>query len=131
LYHRGVYWNFPKGKIEAGESEETGALRELEEETGITDIKLIKGWKQETDFFFKEKRNGKNVLIKKKFTMFMAPFSPTGEVKISIKHNGYAWMDFESAKKSLRFKNLKAIISEVNSYVEAKIKEAKKQKNNS
>jgi 8-oxo-dGTP pyrophosphatase MutT (NUDIX family) len=37
LIHRPRYgdWSFPKGKVKTGESEEEGALRELEEEVGI------------------------------------------------------------------------------------------------
>ena len=37
LVHRPEYddWSFPKGKLEDGESWEEGALREVEEETGL------------------------------------------------------------------------------------------------
>ena len=37
LVHRPKYddWSFPKGKLEAGESWEDGAVREVEEETGL------------------------------------------------------------------------------------------------
>jgi 8-oxo-dGTP diphosphatase len=37
LVHRPKYddWSFPKGKLEEGESWEEGALREMEEETGL------------------------------------------------------------------------------------------------
>jgi 8-oxo-dGTP pyrophosphatase MutT (NUDIX family) len=37
IVHRPRYddWSFPKGKLEPGESEEEGAIREVEEETGL------------------------------------------------------------------------------------------------
>jgi 8-oxo-dGTP pyrophosphatase MutT (NUDIX family) len=37
LVHRPAYddWTFPKGKLASGEEEEEGALREVEEETGL------------------------------------------------------------------------------------------------
>ena len=35
------YWDFPKGKVEAGEDWETAAVREVEEETGLRDIRII------------------------------------------------------------------------------------------
>ncbi len=37
VVHRPRYddWTFPKGKLKSGESEEEGALREVEEETGL------------------------------------------------------------------------------------------------
>lgn len=38
VVHRPRYddWSLPKGKLEAGESDEAAALREVEEETGVT-----------------------------------------------------------------------------------------------
>ena len=33
-------WDLPKGKLEAGESESEGALREVEEETGVENLSL-------------------------------------------------------------------------------------------
>ncbi|MEA3317437.1 MAG: NUDIX domain-containing protein [Bacteroidota bacterium] len=41
IKRRGL-WDLPKGKIEIGESTKEGALREVEEECGIRDLKLIK-----------------------------------------------------------------------------------------
>jgi 8-oxo-dGTP pyrophosphatase MutT (NUDIX family) len=37
-------WSFPKGHLEEGETAEAGARRELEEETGITDIAPVPGF---------------------------------------------------------------------------------------
>ena len=36
------YWGFAKGRVEKGESFSETAMRELEEETGIKKLKLIK-----------------------------------------------------------------------------------------
>ena len=36
IKHNGGHWAFPKGHVEAGESEEQTALREVQEETGLT-----------------------------------------------------------------------------------------------
>ena len=38
--HRKGHWGFPKGHAEMGESERESALRELAEETGITEVEL-------------------------------------------------------------------------------------------
>lgn len=123
LYHRGSYWNFPKGKIDAGESEEATALRELAEEAGIHKAELVKGWRQETDFFFKENREGKAELVKKKMVLFLAKLPGGDSIKLSEEHNGYAWLDVKTAAKYLKFKNLKEILAEADSYVNDKIKE--------
>lgn len=40
MIHRLGCWDFPKGKVEAGEDWEMAALREVTEETGLLDITL-------------------------------------------------------------------------------------------
>jgi len=39
---RGGSWSLPKGHIEEGEDAKTAAIREIEEETGITRLNLVK-----------------------------------------------------------------------------------------
>lgn len=39
---RGTSWSFPKGHIDKGEDPLTAARREIHEESGVTDLKLIK-----------------------------------------------------------------------------------------
>ena len=51
LRHRfGGHWSFPKGHVEAGESERQTALREVREETGLTGIKLMDGFRESVDY---------------------------------------------------------------------------------
>jgi 8-oxo-dGTP pyrophosphatase MutT (NUDIX family) len=38
----GITWSLPKGRLEPGEDELAAAYREIEEETGLTELKLIK-----------------------------------------------------------------------------------------
>ena len=38
----GTSWSLPKGTLEQGEDKKTASLREIEEETGITKVELIK-----------------------------------------------------------------------------------------
>jgi len=117
LYHRGSYWNFPKGKMEAGESEMETALRETSEEAGFDNLKIIDGWRQQTQFFFKEKRLGQEEFIKKDFILYLSEVPMGVEPKMSHEHNGYAWFDFKNAAKVLRFKNLKMILAEAESFI--------------
>ncbi|MEM9931537.1 MAG: NUDIX domain-containing protein, partial [Bacteroidota bacterium] len=39
IFRRG-YWDLPKGKIDAGEDAPTAAVRDFQEETGLTEIKI-------------------------------------------------------------------------------------------
>lgn len=36
------FWDFPKGKVEDDEANEEAAIREVEEETGVEDLKIIR-----------------------------------------------------------------------------------------
>lgn len=40
------HWSFPKGHVEAGETEEETALREIREETGL-EVRLVGGFREE------------------------------------------------------------------------------------
>ncbi|MFN8284460.1 MAG: NUDIX domain-containing protein [Chitinophagales bacterium] len=42
LIHRRGFWDLPKGKEEEGETIEETAVREVEEETGLTNVSIIK-----------------------------------------------------------------------------------------
>jgi len=120
LYHGGSYWNFAKGHVEQGESEIETGLRETQEETGLTNLKLVDGFRQQSDFFFKETHNGRNDLIKKNMVLYLAEAPMGAEPHISHEHNGFAWFDFKTAQKYLKFKNLKEILAEADSLIGSK-----------
>jgi len=61
VYHKNEYlllkyglghWEFVKGHKEENESDEQTILRELEEETSITDAIIIKGYKENYEYYF-------------------------------------------------------------------------------
>lgn len=117
LYHRGSYWNFPKGKLEERESEMEAALRELKEEAGIDRIRVIDGFREQTQFFFKENRGGRVELIKKDMALYLAEAGMDVVPVLSHEHNGYAWLDAKQAAKFLKFKSLKEIIIEAENVI--------------
>jgi len=59
VIHRLGFWDLPKGKLEKGESPEIAALREVEEECGISDLKILN---QLPDSYHTYEYNGKKVL---------------------------------------------------------------------
>jgi len=109
------YWDFPKGHIEKGEKIEETVKREVKEETGLKDIKLIEGFKEWIKYFFKFK--GKNIF--KIVTFFLAE-TKTKTVKVSFEHIGFKWLPYEEAIEKLTFKNAKDILKKANDYLNSK-----------
>jgi len=109
--YKGEYWGFPKGNIEKGESEIDTAKREIEEETGITDIKFLEGFKERVHYFYR--REGQMV---SKDVIFFLGKTRTKEVKISWEHVGYEWVDFDTAMKRLK-PNSRKILEKANKFI--------------
>ena len=49
-------WDLPKGKREIGEEEETCARREIEEETGVTELQLVNKLIETYHFYFENEK---------------------------------------------------------------------------
>lgn len=98
LYHRGSYWNFPKGHFEQKEKSLDAAIRETYEETGLrrTDLRIVPNFKTYERFYFKR---GKE-LIFKIIIIFLAETKRT-QIRISHEHQGFGWFLFRDAKKIL------------------------------
>lgn len=52
-------WEFPKGGIEEGENEQEAALREIREETCMTDVALLPDFRDQVEYRYR--RNGQNI----------------------------------------------------------------------
>src|SRR5436190_9284031 len=68
LLDYGKYWDFPKGHVEKDEDDQAAAVRELEEETGITKFKMIEGFRRAIEYFFRADER----LIRKSVAFFLA-----------------------------------------------------------
>lgn len=102
LHYIGGHWDFIKGKIDPGEDELQTLHREAEEETGIKDLEVIEGFRNEIDYWFHEK--GKNI---HKVVIFRAARTKTNDIVLSDEHQGYAWLSYDEALKKLTFENAK------------------------
>jgi len=109
------YWDLPKGHIEKGERELETVEREVEEETGLNDVKFIEGFKEWIKYFFRWK--SKNIL---KFVTFYLAETKEKNVKISEEHIGYKWLSYEEAIDQLTFKNAKEILKKANDFLQRK-----------
>jgi bis(5'-nucleosidyl)-tetraphosphatase len=102
--------DIPKGQLNPGEGELEAALRELKEETGISDVKVIAGYRKNVQYFY---RWG-GVLIKKTVIYFLAEVS-SNDVKLSKEHDSFSWMTTKEAVAQLKYKNLIGAIKDAES----------------
>lgn len=117
LSHRAKrdYWDFPKGHIEEGETELDTAKREAKEETGITELSFIEGFKESIRYFFQYQ--GKKIF---KVVVFYLAETKEKEVKISFEHKGFKWVPFEEALSLLSFKNNKEVLKKAHEFLSRK-----------
>src|ERR1043165_8994301 len=53
------HWDFPKGHMEEGESEHEPLRRELKEETGISRIWILPGYRETIKYYYHSKKHGR------------------------------------------------------------------------
>ena len=106
LHYPSGHWDFVKGKMEEGESAHQTAIRETEEETGITDITFLENFEEWIQYNFQYQGE----LIQKKVVFFLAE-TKTKEVEISHEHQDYTWMDYHTAMEKTTFDNAKTVLT--------------------
>jgi len=112
LKHIKGHFDFPKGHVEVGESEEQTALREIKEETGLN-VYFIPGFRKTIRYTYLKD----GVLSNKEVVFFLAKAN-SPEVKISNEHESFAWMDFKSALNILTYKNSAEVLSSAEKFLQ-------------
>ena len=99
---KGGHWDFPKGHIEKGENKIQAALRELAEETGITEVELLSDFSHKISY----KLTKGEKIVSKEVTFFLGSTNET-TVSLSHEHQAYAWLNYESAINRLTYNTAK------------------------
>jgi len=93
------YWDFPKGLVEAGEEPLAAAIREVEEETGLTglDFRWGRDYRQTQPY-----RQGRKV------ARYYLAASAAGEIFLPVneelghpEHDEFCWLPYPEARKRL------------------------------
>ena len=97
IYRNGV-WDLPKGKIEKNEEVEEAALREVEEETGVKNLKIIETLESTYHIYtYNDKRIFKVTYWYKMSTNFIGELYPQLEEGITK----VEWLNKEQIKKAM------------------------------
>lgn len=122
LHYPSGHWEFAKGHIEEKENFEKTIRREVQEETGIKDLKIIPGFKEYIKYFFKKTYNLKGEAKKRapwvfKLVVFFLAETKTAEVKISQEHKNFLWLPYQQALKRLTYKNAKELLKKAHDFI--------------
>ena len=112
LHYPAGHWDFPKGGVEDGESEEQAAIREIREETGIIIDHFISDFKRKIEYHYR-RADG----FSHKEVVFFLAKANSMKVQISFEHSGFEWLTFERALRRLSFDNAKKILREANAFL--------------
>jgi 8-oxo-dGTP pyrophosphatase MutT (NUDIX family) len=106
LHYSAGHWDFPKGNIEAGENEKQAATREIQEETSITDVEFLDGFRMKIEYKYRHRKK----IVRKEVVLYLARAS-TRKVILSHEHIGFAWRKFDDAMQQLTYLNAKNLLS--------------------
>ncbi len=112
LLQNGGRWDFPKGGVEKGETELETVMREVEEETGLREIRILPGFRKVIEYYYK--RNRKNI---HKQVVYLLASTSTEKVRISFEHQGFGWFSYEEAVLKASYDNSKVTLSEAERFV--------------
>lgn len=101
-----THWDFPKGLVEPGEAPLAAAIREVREETGLSDLVFHWG-----ETYCETPSYGQG-----KVARYYLAESPTGEVQLPVnpelghpEHHEFRWLSYDEARQLL-VPRLKAIL---------------------
>ncbi len=126
LHYPSGHFDFPKGHIEKGETEEMTLRRETEEETGIRDIEMLSPRVSIRYFYVakgaeREKRlkSGKGLWIFKQVHFYPGK-TETSAVQISYEHIGFVWLPYDEALRRVTFGNAKRVLFETEKHLSSR-----------
>ncbi len=102
------HWDFVKGNIEKGETLKQTVLREIKEETGISDVSFVEGFENKIEYHYQ--RDGE--LVRKEVVFFLAR-TATNHVKLSHEHLNFIWLKFNDALQRLTYKTAQNLLKKV------------------
>jgi 8-oxo-dGTP pyrophosphatase MutT (NUDIX family) len=128
LQYPSGHFDFPKGHMEAGETEEDTLRRETAEETGIKDIQVYPE-RVSIRYFYQARgneyerrvREQRGTWIFKVVYFYPAQALSATDVEISHEHIGSIWLPFEAALAKVTFDNAKRVLQSTEDYLKRRV----------
>lgn len=96
------FWDFPKGRLDKGETGIGAALREAKEEVGLDNFEVVPDFKETIRYF--TWRGGKPI---PKFVALFLARTKTSKVKLSWEHDKYEWLSYTEAVRLVTLPQMK------------------------
>jgi len=106
-------WEFPKGGVEGGEELQQTAIREVKEEAGIADLRLVDGFREDYDYVFEAGGN----TIHKTVHLFIA-HSFEASAELSTEHRDMQWRDYEQARNTITQDGPRRIFEQAHEFID-------------
>ncbi len=113
LHYTSGHWDFPKGKIEKGETKHQAALRELGEETGLS-AEILPGFEEQFSYWFRDHKTSELI---NKTVYFFVGCADKKEVILSHEHIGSIWLPLEAALEKLTYENAKIMLKKATEFL--------------
>ena len=109
------HWGFPKGHYESedGVYQQT-ALRELEEETGISEVRMLDDWQMRTFYTFSRKGRP----VEKEVFWFIGE-TDEYDITLSHEHRNFMWLEWDDAENQLNFEQSKEVLRGARAHLRA------------
>lgn len=118
LQHEGGKWMLPKGTIEPGETPEAVAVREVREETGLTNVRVVRDLGQERYSFF---WRTEDTFYDKTVHYFLIQFLG-GEEPQPQREEGFVaaeWVEVDEALRRIKYKETREIVRRARAALES------------
>ena len=117
-YHQNDnYWDFPRGGVEPGETEQQTALREIREETGLRhdDLRFVDGFRAAIHYWYEMDGTRRS-----KDAVYFLAESRSDTVVLSKEHLGFTWAEYDDAVKMFKFDNARSVLAQARDFLAAK-----------
>ena len=111
-------WEFPKGGVEGDEELQQTAIREVEEEAGIEDFRLLDGFREDYDYVFEADGD----TIHKTVHLFVAK-SFEASAELSKEHRDMQWRDYEQAINTITQEGPREILRHAHRFLDEKLED--------